>query len=212
MTKPLIFIGAGGHAAVLMDILIQQGRNIIGIVSPKKDERSIFSGVDWYTNDEDVLKFDCSDVKLVNAVGSIPGQKLRYQLTNYYKKLGYEFETVISDHAIVSSNATLLEGTQVMHGAIINSGSEIGAYTIINTGAIVEHDCNIGSENHIAPGVTISGGVTTGNQVHLGIGSSVIQSVTIGDNSVVGAGATITRSIGSNAICYPAPIVKKSLK
>ena len=55
MSKPLLIIGAGGHASVLVDILRQQKREILGIVSPEIVSRcKVFDGIDHFENDDDV--------------------------------------------------------------------------------------------------------------------------------------------------------------
>ena len=36
MPKPLVMLGAGGHANVLAELLLAEGRSIIAVVSPKE--------------------------------------------------------------------------------------------------------------------------------------------------------------------------------
>lgn len=213
MSKPLLIIGAGGHASVLVDILRQQTREILGIVSPQVESNSkVFNGIEHFKNDDDVLKFDNRTVKLVNGIGSLPGNNLRAELYSKFKALGYEFETVVASNAIVSDYAKLEEGVQIFTSSIIQTNANIGANTIINTGSIIEHDCIIGEHNHIAPGVTLSGQVSTSEYVHIGTGASVIQSVSIGKYSIIGAGAIVTKDIAGNIIYYPSKGIKKVIK
>lgn len=213
MSKPLLIIGAGGHASVLVDILRQQKREILGVVSPQIESKSkVFDGIEHFKSDDDVLKFDNQSVNLVNGIGSLPGNHLRAVLFNKFKTLGYEFETVVANNAIVSDYAELAEGVQIFAGAIVQTNTSIGANTIINTGSIIDHDCIIGRHNHIAPGVTLSGHVSTSEYVHIGTGASVIQSVSIGGNSIVGAGATATKNIADNMVYYPSEGIRKVIK
>ena len=210
MTKPLIILGSGGHASVLVDILKQQRRVILGFVSPGvRPESRVFCDIPHFSEDDDVLAFDKSEVKLVNGIGSIPGNSLRTLLYNHFSSNGYEFETVISSDSVVSSYAHLHDGVQVMAGAIIQTGAVIGSNSIINTGAIVDHDCNLGNNNHVAPGATLSGQVHSEENVHFGTGASVIQCVKIGKNVVIGAGAAITKNVQENTICFPSRITTK---
>jgi sugar O-acyltransferase (sialic acid O-acetyltransferase NeuD family) len=210
MNDGVLLIGAGGHASVLLEILIEQKINIIGYVSPiAAANRKLFLNIHWFKNDEDILQFDNSMIKLANGIGSLPGNSIRADLYRKYKNLGYRFETIISKKADVSKYAFLDEGVQVMRGAIVQTGASIGYNSIVNTGAIIDHDCSIGSNNHIAPGTTISGQVTSSSNVHFGTGSSVIQSIDINENVVIGAGATITKNIDKGTTCFPARIFKK---
>lgn len=196
MNKPLVILGAGGHAAVLMDTLRQQNAEVLAIVGPEFDNnRKVLQGITHYLQDDDVLAFSPDDIQLVNGLGSLPGSTLRTALFSQFTALGYQFKTVIADSAIVSAYAELGQGVQVMAGAIIQAGAVIGANSIINTGAIIEHDCIIGAYNHIAPGVTVSGDVRTEDYVHIGTGASVIQGIKLANHVVVSAGVAVTKNI-----------------
>lgn len=207
--KPLIVLGSGGHASVLVDILKTQGRQILGLVSLESDsQRPIFSGLAFFSNEE-LLNFDPAEVQLVNGIGSLPKNELRQKLYDIYIGKGFSFETIIADSAITSKHTDFGKGVQVLQGAIIQAGVKIGENTIINSGGIIEHDCVIGINNHVAPGATLSGGVKTGNNVHIGTNATVIQSITIGDSVVIGAGSSITKNVSNNMIVYPARSVEK---
>lgn len=210
MSDSVLLIGSGGHASVLLEMLIEHNINIMGYVSPSPaSNQMLFSQYRWYQSDEDILQFDKATTKLVNGIGSLPGNTLRADFYTSYKILGYSFVTLVSKDSSVSKYASLDEGVQVMRGAIIQTGARVGYNSIVNTGSIVEHDCSIGSNNHISPGVTISGQVTSQQNVHFGTGSSVIQSINVNENVVIGAGTTITQGVDKNTICYPARIFKK---
>jgi sugar O-acyltransferase (sialic acid O-acetyltransferase NeuD family) len=213
MNDGVLLIGSGGHASVLLDMLIEQNINVLGYVSPLPAvNQKLFSGVRWFKSDEDILLFDKLTIKLINGIGSLPGNALRANFYNNYKKLGYSFATLVSKGARVSTYAILEEGVQVMRGAMIQTGTCIGYNSIVNTGSIVDHDCSIGNNNHIAPGATISGQITSKAHVHFGTGSTVIQSININENVVIGAGTSITKDIDKNTICYPARIFTKVIK
>ncbi len=205
MSKPVLVLGAGGHAAVLVDILRQLNHSIVGLVARDKPaDKPVFAGIPYYASDEDVLVFDKDKVLLVNGIGSLPGSNIRTKVHQQFKQAGYQFVTVVSPRAIVSDYSSLAEGVQVMAGAIINANTVIGVGTIINSGAIIEHDCHIGSHNHIAPGAVLSGGVTSGENVHIGTGANVIHSVTIGRNVMISAGSTVLVNLSDNSKHYVA--------
>mgnify|MGYP006078522211 FL=1 len=199
-------IGAGGHAAVLAEILLEQNRQLIAVVSPDLiKENSPLFGVAQIASDEEFLTiYSPQDVELVNGVGSIPRNNIRSKLSTFFTGKGYSFARVISKKAILSNFLTLGEGVQIMPGAVIQVNTVIGKNSIINTGAIVEHDCIIGANNHIAPGVTLSGGVMTDSDVHVGTGANIIQGIHIGQAAVVGAGTTISRNVPDGQILIPA--------
>lgn len=205
MSKPVLVLGAGGHAAVLVDMLRQLNHTIVGLVAGDKPaDKPVFAGIPYYASDDAVLTFDKDSVLLANGIGSLPDRNTRFKVHKQFKQAGYRFITVVSPRAIVSDYSSLAEGVQVMPGAIVNVNSIVGEGTIVNSGAIIEHDCLIGNHNHIAPGAALSGDVSTGDYVHIGTGASVIQGIKIGHHVMVGAGATVTKNLDSNKKLYVA--------
>lgn len=194
--KPVILLGAGGHAKVLLDILLEQNIEVLGIA--EKDGADLPSdvyGVPVIGNDSDVQQYPPDKVELVNGIGSIGSTVLRQKVYERFKRQGYRFPQVIHPRAVVSRRAELGEGVQIMAGAVVNIGTRIQGNSIINTNASVDHDCDIGAHVHIAPGVTLSGGVTVGDGSHIGTGVSVVQGIEIGANVIVGAGAVVVNNI-----------------
>lgn len=210
LNKPLIILGAGGHAAVLVDILKQQHHDIMAVVSPGIDAlRPVFKGLSRWQTDDVVLQYAPGEVELVNGLGSLPGNTLRQKLYGDFVRKGYVFAKVIADSAVISPYAHLGDGVQVLHKAVVQTGADIAENTIINTASVVEHDCCIGAHNHLAPGSVLSGGVRTGNSVHIGTGAVVIQSVNIGHDVVIGAGVAINKNVAEAVTVYGArPFVK----
>lgn len=203
--KPIILIGGGGHASILADILLGQGRTIGAIISPDDlSSRPIFTGIPQLHSDQDIHRYSPQEVELVNGIGMLPRSDLKKKLNNFYLDAGYRFATVISDSAEVSPNAKLSDGVQILSQALIQTGAVIGPHTIINSRALVEHDCKIGSYNHAAPGALICGQVETGTNVYIGAGAVIFQNLIIGDNSIIGAGTTLNTSLPQDSITYPA--------
>lgn len=201
--KPIIVLGGGGHASVLVDILREQNREVLAIISPDDIvNRDSFAGIPHLRNDDDVLGFCSSEVLLVNGIGALPKKDLRSCVAQYFVDLGYGFETVVSSYAIISPYATLASGSQILHNAVVQPGVFIGENTIVNTGAIVEHDCYIGMNNHIAPRATLCGQVSTGQNVYIGAGATVIQNIKIENNVLIGVGATVINDIAAGHIVY----------
>lgn len=196
--KPVIILGAGGHAKVLIDILLMLNREIIGIVGPQKPAGTEFSGIKVLGNDEEISKYSPKEIELVNGIGSIPGKNTRWQITEEMEKKGFIFSQVIHPSAVIANDVILDIGAQIMAGSIIQPSVHIGKFCLINTGVIIDHDCYIHDDCHLAPGVTLSGNVTVGKRTHIGTGSSVIHNINIGDNCIIAAGSIIYKNISAN--------------
>ncbi len=204
-------IGGGGHASVLADIIVSQGREILAVVSPDDiRQRSVFKGMTQLRNDDDVFAFHKNEVLLVNGIGMMPKSDVKRKINEHFLSLGYQFETVIADSAFVSSKSIIEPGAQILPMAIVQTGATVGRHSVVNTGALVEHDCCIGAYNHIAPKATLCGQVKTEDNVYIGAGSTVIQGISIGRGSIVGAGASINQSLEVNTIAYPARVTIKT--
>ena len=204
MNKPLILLGSGGHAKVLLGILRRCDFQMLGVTDPARTAGDEWLGCDILGGDSAVEAFSPLQVALVNGIGSLPCDGgVRRKLYDGFKAKGYGFQTVIDPSAFIAEDVRLAAGTQVMAGVIIQVGVQIAENAIINSGAVIEHDCRIGRHVHIAPGAVISGGVEIGDDVHIGTGAVVIQGIRIGNGSVVGAGSVVARDVGSRQIVYP---------
>jgi UDP-perosamine 4-acetyltransferase len=197
--KPVIILGAGGHAKVLADALKLSGREILGFVTPDTDVGMNYCGKKVLGDDSIIEQYSADEIELVNGIGALPTKNLRWLLADKMRKQGYKFAIVIHPDAIITADVDLLEGTQIMAGVVIQSGTKIGQDTIINTGALIDHDCQIGNQCHIAPGVIFSGGINIGSNTHLGTGAIVIQNISIGENCVISAGSIVYKDISDGA-------------
>lgn len=206
LKRPVVLLGAGGHALVLLEMLQQLEFEIAAIIAPlSKNEHPALTRYKRLEQDSDVTTFSVQDVWLVNGLGALPSsiETRRKSLFNDMKAKGYEFLTVISPHATVSQYADLEEGVQVFAGSIIQAATRIAMNTIINTRVSVDHGCAIGAHNHLAPGVTLSGGVITEKDVHIGTGAAIAQGVMISEGSVIGCGAHLVRDVPQNSKVIP---------
>lgn len=200
--KPVIMLGNGGHAKVLTEILLYQGRKIIGYTAPC--EKNICN-IKYLGTDESVRNFDPYEIELVNAIGSTSSTSLREKLFYEFKSKGYFFSSVIHPSSIIDSTVKLGEGVQIMAGSVIQPFVEIADNTIINTSSSIDHECRIGKHCHISPGTTLSGGVLVGDGTHIGVGTTVIQNIKIGKNVLVGAGSLVIKDITDDKIVYGTP-------
>lgn len=205
MSKPVILLGGGGHARVLLAVLRRLGVTVLGIVDPNLPAGSQWLGLEVLGGDAVVFNHLSEQVDLVNGIGSLPAdQGLRERLFKMFRGHGYGFRTLVDPHAFVADDAELAEGVQAMPGVIIQTGAKIAENCIINSGAIIEHDCRVGKHVHVAPGAALSGGVDVGDHVHIGTGAVVIQGIRIGAHSVIGAGSVVTQDVAVGQIVYPA--------
>lgn len=196
----MILLGAGGHAKVVAEALIQSGKTVLGLVAPDKKTGSKCFGLDVLGNDDELLSYSPGEVVLANGIGALPGKVFRWKLAGQMREKGFQFTRVIHPSATIAADVIVGEGAQVMAGSIIQPGSSIGQDSIVNTRVSIDHDCKIGENCHLAPGVILSGCVNIGKGAHLGTGSTVIQNISIGANSTVSAGSIVYKDLVNDKI------------
>ena len=204
--RPIIVIGSGGHAKVLIDLLLAASRKVLFCTDHSQSRHGThLLGVSVAGPDELILDHSPQEVELVNGIGSVGAAQLRRKIYDTWVSREYQFATAVHPSAYVSPWATISQGAQIMAHAVVQPDAVIGNNTIINTAATVDHDCQIGSHCHIAPGCTLSGSVRTGDECHLGVGATIIQQVKLGDHVIVGAGATVIGDVPDNQTVVGTP-------
>jgi sugar O-acyltransferase (sialic acid O-acetyltransferase NeuD family) len=209
--KPVIIIGAGDHAGVLISSLKALGREIIGILNPDKSLIGhTVDGICILGDDDKIKDYSIDSINLVNGIGSITLPAKRKDIYVKFRNDGYSFVSVIHPSATIIDYVKIDEGVQIMAGAIVQTGCTIAENVIINTGAIVDHDCKIGPHVHIASGAVLSGCIKIGAMSHIGTGATIVQGIKIGDDVIVGAGAVVIKDIphGKKVVGNPARIVE----
>ena len=206
MTLPVIIMGGGGHAKVLIAALKLLNIDILGVIDidPKMRGARIL-GIEVVGDEKALTEYPAERVLLVNAIGSVRQPEQRSQLYKKYKDRGYLFAGVVHPSCIISESVEIGEGAQVMAGSIIQPGCSIGENSIINTGVSIDHDCHIGKHVHLAPGVVLSGNVFIGDETHIGTAGTVIQNVKIGERCLIGAGSLVLKKIPSDTVAYGVP-------
>jgi sugar O-acyltransferase (sialic acid O-acetyltransferase NeuD family) len=193
-TQPVTYlIGAGGHARVVADILVESGHPPIAFLddAPKHNLISDIRVIQG-------LELPEPNASVIVAVGD---NFVRATLAARYSV----FSVAIHPSARVSRHAEIGPGSVVMAGAVINAGARIGAHCIINSCASVDHDCLIADFAHVAPGATVGGNVQVGTGTMIGLGANVIHGTAIGAHTVIGAGSTVVRDVASNVVAFGVP-------
>lgn len=206
---PIVVLGGGGHARVLIDALRLGGREILGVAAPTQG--ALPADIEYLGTDDAVLGYDASAIQLVNGVGSVGNPGLRERLFVAFTDRGYRFACVRHPSAVVAGDVEVGEGAQLMAGAVVQTGSRLGRNVIVNTRASVDHDCFLGEHVHVAPGATLSGGVTVAERCHIGAGAIVLQNIEIGADSVVGAGAVVVRDVPAHSVVMGIPARRKDV-
>jgi sugar O-acyltransferase (sialic acid O-acetyltransferase NeuD family) len=205
---PIIILGGGGHAKVVIYTLLLQDRQVLGYCDLEPDGKPVL-GVARLGGEEMVSHFAPEEVRLVNGIGS----PLRSGVYERFAAKGYLFDQVIHLSAVVATDVRLERGVQIMAQAVVQPGTCVGIDTIINTSASVDHDCVLGNHVHIGPGAVLCGNVRVGDGAQIGAAATIIQGKSIGAGSIVGSGALVLEDIPSKvtAVGVPARVIKREV-
>jgi UDP-perosamine 4-acetyltransferase len=206
--KPVVVIGAGGHARVLISLLKLLNRPIVGLLDSDEAKVALpwtIDGIEVTGEIESVTDHRPDEVELVHAIGSIRKPQGRRWMYRLMKDKGYTFATLIHPSATVAVEAELGEGVQLLACAVIQPGVSLEENVLVNTRASVDHDTIVGAHTHLAPGATVCGGCEIGPCTHVGAGATVTSDLEIGEEATIGAGATVIRDVPSGSVVVGTP-------
>jgi sugar O-acyltransferase (sialic acid O-acetyltransferase NeuD family) len=202
--RPVLVIGAGGHAKVVVSTLQAAGFEVVGILD---DDSSKHGALVLGVRVEGTLA-ELGNAPARLAVIGIGDNHVRQAVA--WRFPAASWATVIHPQAFVHPSVKLGAGTVVFAGAVIQPDAVLGAHVIINTRASIDHDCEVGDFVHVGPGVSMSGGVRVGEGALLGIGSAVIPYRKVGKWAKVGGGSVVIHDVqdGATAVGVPAHVVR----
>lgn len=190
----IILIGAGGHCKSCIDVIEKHGRfQIAGIVDRDAPIGTRISGYQVIGSDDDLSKIRIDYEYFLITVGQ-PNIE-RALLYDYLVGFHFTAPKIISPKSYIGKDASIGDGSIIMHKALINNGVSIGKNCIINTGAIIEHDVVIKDHSNICPGVVISGRCEIGTGTFIGSNATLVNDIRVVSDTLIGAGACVIKDI-----------------
>lgn len=197
----VVVLGAGGHAAVCLDSLLEAGANVLGTVAPRPPEREL--QVEYLGDESKLPALLSSGVR--RAFVAIGDNQARSELMAAVAARGFALVNAVSPHARVSGTAVLGVNVAVMAGGVVNAYARLGDGAVVNTGATVDHDVALGRVTHVAPGCHLAGAVHVGEGAFLGVGTAVVPGIRVGAWARTGAGAVVVHDVGDEVLAVGVP-------
>lgn len=203
----IIIIGAGGHAKVVIDIILHEKKyQLFGLIDnnfPLDHEVLGFKVL----GSDDELSSIIEKNHICGGVIAVGDNYRRYEIFKNIKKINQEFQFINCIHpkSNIGIDVKIGEGNVVMAGVTVNSSTTIGDHCILNTNCSIDHDNNISSFTSIAPNAVCGGNVTINQYSAVGIGATILHNITVGTNCIVGANSLVNKDADSNSVYYGVP-------
>jgi len=180
MKEKIVLIGGGGHCHSVIDVIEQENKyEIIGIVDIKENIGKKVLSYEVIACDDDLETIFQTCKNAIITVGQIESNKIRIDIYNKLKQIGFNLPVIISPFAYVSKYSNIKEGTVIMHHVLVNANSKIGKNCIINTKALIEHDSVIEDNCHISTASVVNGEVTVKENSFFGSNATSKQAIEI---------------------------------
>lgn len=193
----LIVLGGSGHAKVLIDALQSNNQSVEALLDDNPAIEQIF-GVPCLGAVETAKKYR----EKFSFIIGIWNNKTRKAIA---EKSPLHFVNLIHHSAVVSTSATIGEGSVILQGAVVQVDVSVGKHCIINTSASVDHDCKLGDYVHVSPRAVLCGNVQIGELSQVGAGAVVINNIKIGSNCMIGAGSVIIEDVPDHSVVVGVP-------
>lgn len=202
-------LGAGGHAAVMVEALraAYAGAELVGLLDPDPAlAGTTVAGFEVLGGDGELGRLRAAGVShAFVGVGAVRASDRRARCYELLVREGFVVLTVVHPAAYVSPSAQLGSGAAILPGAVVQARAELAVNVLINSRAVVEHDCRIGEHVHVASGAVLAGGVVVGPRSHVGAGAVVRERIEIGADATVGAGAVVVAPVPTGAVVVGNP-------
>jgi sugar O-acyltransferase (sialic acid O-acetyltransferase NeuD family) len=193
--KRIAIIGAGGHGAIVADIL---GARAAGFVDGAAAlHGTTVLGLRVFATLEE-LEHD-------GVIVAIGDNATRRRLTEVAVSAGERMATAIHPSASIARSAEIADGVMLCAGSIVLPRATLGHGVIVNTKASIDHDCVIGDFAHVAPAATLGGNVSVGMETFVGPGATIVAGIRIGSRTVIGAGAVVLRNVPDDVTAWGVP-------
>ncbi len=203
----MIIIGAKGHAKEIYDVCYELHQTVDYFFDDvSTDNPDELFGITILKSWEEVTLQLEKNKSIILGLG---GPKNRFKLYEKSKTAEATIENCIAKSAIVSSQATLQDGLNIMNFAFVGSNVTLGKGALINARASVHHDCQVGDFVEIAPSAEILGNCTLHDFCYIGANATILPKITVGKNAVVAAGAVVTEDVPDNCLVAGVPAVIK---
>ena len=207
ITKSLVIVGAGGHAANVTTVANANGYKIRAYVDNSKKEQTLFDipiieSIDYLGNYQDYF--------YAIAIGdNAAREKAVLELVQNYGDI--DFPSIVHPSADISSLSSISDGCVLMPNVVVGGNTQVGNFCILGNQSCIAHDSIMFAFASLGPGAVTGGSVKIGNRSAVGIGAVVDSNIKIEDDCLLGSSSFLNRNLPKNKVAYgiPAKVIKE---
>jgi sugar O-acyltransferase (sialic acid O-acetyltransferase NeuD family) len=206
--RPILIIGASGHAKVIIDAVEREARlRIAGVIDPKLAPGEFFLGYPRLGESDQDIPALVRERGILSGIVAIGDNWQRHTAARRIRELapGFRLESCIHPASSIGRDVAIGAGTVVLAGAVLNADARVGELCIINTKASLDHDSVMDEGSSLAPGATVGGNTRIGAFSAIGLGANVLHNLSIGAHCVVGAGAAVIDDVDDGHVVVGVP-------
>ena len=205
--KPVLVIGAGGHARVVISILRELGQNLspaaVYDINAKSGGKSDIMGVEVFSGEENLQRKLAGGMK--TAILAMGDNKSRRAAFEKLTQIGFEFPNLISQKATLDPTVKMGRANVICAHAHVGPLVVFGDNNLLNTRCTIEHEGQLGSHSHLAPHSVLLGRVHVGDALFLGAAAVVRQSLKIASHVTIGAGGVVVEDVIHSGVYIGVP-------
>ena len=188
MKTKLLLVGAGGFGRVALEHAVEQYD--CAFVDDGPELGTFVNGVAVIGRIRDLQRLH-DEAGYEQLIVTIGNNKLREEIYNKAKAIGYSFPNIICASAYVSRYAELGSGCVLLNNVVVQNGAHVGDGVLLNPGVEVHHDSFVDDCSLIYTNSVVRTLAHVGKRVRIGSNVSISNNVNIADDSDIPNGTTL---------------------
>lgn len=209
--KDLIILGAGGAAAMMIDMIndineVNHEWHILGYLDDNpKLLNTTLSGYKVLGTIDDAHKWP--DAFFTSSIAHPNNRLVRRKVYDRVKTQGGKFATLISPYAMVSKQAIIGEGCYISPMTRVCALAELKDDVYVASMCIVGHETTISEHTTLAGNVKAAGSVTIGTDCYISTNVAIAHEVSIGDDTLVAIGSAVANNLKGGEMYIGVPAI-----
>ena len=199
--RSLVIIGSGGQGANIASIAIDSGFIVDSFVDEifHRKEYLGFRVYNSFDHIKDINRFNYA----IGIGENFKRQKLFLKLQKRFPEMN--FPIIKHPSSVVSSFASLNQGSILMPNTVVGSNASIGRFCILGNQSCLGHDSAMSDFSSLGPGSITGGSVLIGKRSSISMRASIKQGIKVQQDTILGSSSYLNKNLTKNIIAFGIP-------